>query len=722
MSKVEVFDKHIKEAEKLLLGEFTFDMLERVPFIKNLKTCDLLAVPGSGKTTALLAKLYCLSKHLPFSDGSGILVLAHTNSAVDEIEKKLKRHCPNLFAYPNFVGTIQSFVNKYLAIPYYQNKNNKNIYKIDEEIYKRSLKNVILNTFVASNETKQLYRTPKLKWKYNYGLSITSSSKQIIDIDTKHAIEIKKPKGNTKACNYEDWTDNIKSKIHENLYDIKTKLFIDGILTFRDCYFLAERYLTCYPSIIKIFQNRFSYVFIDEMQDLEKFQIDLIDKVFFNEQSETIIQRIGDKNQSIYNSVREVCDWNTRAEVNPEKYVDLTLNKSMRLSPVVGKLVDSFVFERSSGYIVEGNFDIQSENIVPERLISDGGIPPYLLLIEQNTTGVDIKNKFEELILKYNLNNTDSGKRNGFKIVAWNTEWNEVRPQVLEGQQIKKRLKDYFPDYTKETHAKKDDFNCLMKHLSLFDNEIRTLESVRKSILNAFIRVLSIEEIKIIKVIRGRSVKLNYTKQDLISFLKKDDEIYEDFKQKLFHWSFTLATQKAFSEVYESILGFINDELIKYDWDNSPKYRTNRNIEKAKEFIEQNDDSLHSVENNDIEYTSSDLNIEICSVHSVKGQTHCATMYIESAYERPTYESEKLILNNTSNPFNITSPLWLSPQNITNKYAKQALKMMYVGFSRPTHLLCYVTFLENVHAYLDKFLDSGWEIEIVFNSESGIKY
>lgn len=31
---------------------------------------------------------------MPFEDGSGILVLAHTNNAVDEIEKKLK-HCRN---------------------------------------------------------------------------------------------------------------------------------------------------------------------------------------------------------------------------------------------------------------------------------------------------------------------------------------------------------------------------------------------------------------------------------------------------------------------------------------------------------------------------------------------------------------------------------------------------------------------------------------------------
>ena len=83
-------DRHIKEAEAILINGKTFDKDERVPFIKNLETRDLLAVPGSGKTTALQAKLYCLAKQMPFDDSSGILVLSHTNKAVEEIEKKLK--------------------------------------------------------------------------------------------------------------------------------------------------------------------------------------------------------------------------------------------------------------------------------------------------------------------------------------------------------------------------------------------------------------------------------------------------------------------------------------------------------------------------------------------------------------------------------------------------------------------------------------------------------
>ncbi len=36
--------------------------------------------------------------------------------------------------------------------------------------------------------------------------------------------------------------------------------------------------------------------------------------------------------------------------------------------------------------------------------------------------------------------------------------------------------------------------------------------------------------------------------------------------------------------------------------------------------------------------------------------------------------------------------------------------MMYVGFSRPTHLLCFACFKENVKDDIELFRNAGWEI------------
>ena len=219
--KIEIKDKHIREAEQIFIGGSTFDEKERIPFIKNLETCDLLAVPGSGKTTALMAKLYCLSKQLPFEDGSGILVLAHTNATVDEIENELKKHCPNLFEYPNFIGTVQTFINTFLTIPYYQNKNRRIINKIDTTIYNNQLKNTVLNTFMATKQVKKLFRTPKIDWIYNFEINEYEEGKfNIIDRETKIKIDIKNPVGNTKKENYKDWSDSEKQSVVNNLINL----------------------------------------------------------------------------------------------------------------------------------------------------------------------------------------------------------------------------------------------------------------------------------------------------------------------------------------------------------------------------------------------------------------------------------------------------------------------------------------------------------------------
>lgn len=63
-ANMEINPDHIKKAEAILIGGNEFND-ERIKFINCLDTLDLLAVPGSGKTTALLAKLYCIAQQLP---------------------------------------------------------------------------------------------------------------------------------------------------------------------------------------------------------------------------------------------------------------------------------------------------------------------------------------------------------------------------------------------------------------------------------------------------------------------------------------------------------------------------------------------------------------------------------------------------------------------------------------------------------------------------------
>ncbi len=79
-----------------------------------------------------------------------------------------------------------------------------------------------------------------------------------------------------------------------------------GISSFQLAYSFADDYLTFYPEVLNILQNRFRFVFVDEAQDLNSIQLDIIDKIFNAGKSSTKVQRIGDKNQSIYGSGAKV--------------------------------------------------------------------------------------------------------------------------------------------------------------------------------------------------------------------------------------------------------------------------------------------------------------------------------------------------------------------------------------------------------------------------------
>lgn len=123
--------------DTLLKGYPDFDD-EKLAIIRSNKSTDIKACPGSGKTTTLLAKLVILANKMPLPANKGICVLTHTNVAIDEIKSKLRHQANVLFNYPNYFGTIQGFVDKYLTIPYFNSVSDVPIAAIDNERALRS--------------------------------------------------------------------------------------------------------------------------------------------------------------------------------------------------------------------------------------------------------------------------------------------------------------------------------------------------------------------------------------------------------------------------------------------------------------------------------------------------------------------------------------------------------------------------------------------------------
>lgn len=674
---INITDDDISYAEQLLLpAGKTFDP-ERIDFIRNFKTIDLQAVPGSGKTTALLAKLVILERKFPSADGSGILVLSHTNAAIDEIKEKIQKHCPRLFSYPNFIGTIQGFVDEFLAVPYYIQKFNKKPNRIDHEIYNEKIKSFTEKPWLYKlNFNKDI--TDKVAYIKNnneglfYSYRFQSSNEiQLVKKLNEGVLEISNPRGRTRAENYRDYTQKEKSDVYNWFFEFKKSILKSGILHYDDAYFLAERYLIKFPNIKCILQKRFALAFVDEMQDMDTHQYDLLERIFYDSgNSISVIQRIGDKNQAIYNSVKATDVWLDRATV-------LRLNGSQRLSKPIADVVKRFAL------YTDVNFDIVGLN--------ECTIKPHILVFENGAIG-NIIPCFAQIVREHGLEKT--GK--DIKVVCWNTDWKE--DDTSREDQAKLRLEDYHRGFKKEKGKPKQDYDCLKSYLIYYDKNKKTLEPLRKNILNALLKILRLENI-------NTSDTRPYTKKKLIDLVReKDLKRYEELNLNLYNWSIGIIKGKT-NDVWDEIKAYAPN-LFTILSDNP--------LSTSLTFL--NTDAAHIPvdENTELEatnhYKEDGLEIEITSVHSVKGQTHCATLYLESYFQKDgnganakSYESQRL------------SQQLLGANLATNigDRVKQSAKMAYVGFSRPTDLLCIAVHKDRFDTFLSTMSADIWEIRTV---------
>jgi DNA helicase II / ATP-dependent DNA helicase PcrA len=249
------------------------------------KICrDIQACPGSGKTTLLVAKLAILSKKWRWKD-RGICVLSHTNVARQEVEKRLASHptAYSLLSYPHFIGTIQVFVNRFLALPYLRNRGVEaptvDNYRHKERILKvleRRKYSAIQTTFSNRRNADKLLGN--LRLEFVDGHFIVGSSAGNLGLKDK------------------------SRPTYTQLEELKRNLWREQLFRYDEMYSIAWAYLDEYPRFVDALRFRFPWVFIDEMQDTDTVQEDLLTHIFSDD---SIVQRFGDVNQAIFKEMGE---------------------------------------------------------------------------------------------------------------------------------------------------------------------------------------------------------------------------------------------------------------------------------------------------------------------------------------------------------------------------------------------------------------------------------
>lgn len=657
----------IAYAEKILFGRIDVFDHERITFIEELRTCDLQAVPGSGKTTVLLAKLLILERYLPLTGNSGVLVISHTNAAMDEIRDKIAVHCPKLFSAPNFVGTIQSFVDKFLAIPFYVQLLNRKPYRIDDEIYtEKALQ--FSRVFLAGFSKPEQNNAKTYLNVYGNAASIRLSPAEPQDILTSgyqgKPVSIKKPRSNT------DWTPTEKARVLEWLMAFKNRLFSDGYLCFDDAYLLANNYIKSFPRIITILQQRFAFVFVDEMQDMDQHQYDLLETIFAGTSATIpVFQRIGDKNQAIFS------DHVSSNEVWVDRPIMHQLNGSHRLTPLNAAIVEKLA--------------CNPIGVTGHKKKEDGSaiaIPPHLLIYnDSNITAV--VPKFAALVEQFHVSgDIPRDSKHPYKAICWNTKEEDT----------KIRIKNFYPSFQKEHNKPKVNYNSLESYLYLFDARTKAFGAVMKNLGNALLRILRLEEI-------GDATGHSYTKTSFYQFMKETyPAIFDLLRLNLYTWSRDIMQSKH-AAVLLDIKAFIPQLLAVFG----------KSQDKSSPFINASFAHIPSVPPSIVVnpnwYQANGFQVEVATVHASKGQTHTATLYMESYYQRTVaatpgnYESERLsgFMMGAVRPVPV------------HEYVKQSLKMAYVGFSRPTHLLCFAVHEDRYNAKLSSLSTSEWKIEYV---------
>ncbi|MDD3063191.1 MAG: UvrD-helicase domain-containing protein [Massilibacteroides sp.] len=686
-------DNEIKIAhDALLKGKKTFDK-SRENIIKENRSCYVQACPGSGKTTALLAKLVILSNKMPLPEGKGVCVLTHTNVAIDEIKAKLGTKADVLFRYPNFFGTIQTFLHKYITAAALHYFYGSQIAYVDNDVANAALLK-IYDTLTFTNKLKKLIyahvvskahiietdeieilggidiltsanvinNIGKRVRKYDFQLSNYDWNK--IPKDKQELIRTKKDniiawQGKELILSFKvDWLNNkiytdsnqirMETEAGAEYIKLKEEMFAEGILSFDDAYDLAFRYIHEKNLSFSDFSDkRFQYLFVDEVQDCDNLQVELIKKIFADDK--VIIQRFGDYCQAIYDVEEKECTENNELKGDNVLYI----HDSNRFGENIAKPLRTLCMENN--HALHGNPDVHSaKSIIITYEDPLSVLPKYANLL--STTLIPEMGDRSVLEIAEKEREEDPLHRVNLKACGWVGK---------KGITNKRRLiESYFPSFEKKNVKQRVEGNS-------FEDFI--LKTPKKNVKDCAISIIQ----GILKVLDLCDVKngcRRYTRTSFLDFLHETDiELKEMLLQDVMSWSLLITQSHSDKDIHQ-----IKDTIYQYIVNTLLPIFAKSITQEATEFFNVANSGTQDgqvVEQGNV-YVKDGIEIEIATVHAVKGETHASTLYLETSYFGK-HESERLSAQFKGIPYIGTDERILS-----------SLKVAYVGMSRPRYLLC----------------------------------
>lgn len=669
----------IAESEKLILQD---DM--RISILKAMHSIDVQACPGSGKTTLIATKLILLAKKWN-SPHRGICVLSHTNVAKDEIISRLQcstsKAAQHLLKYPHFIGTIQEFIHRFLALPYIRSRGIQDI-TVDNEIYaKQAIKLLELAQFSWFKGTLNgLGNTIEQEAFFRGTFRYISQNGEEINLD-------KKPRS---------WNqDNNLQRAKRDLGRLKNYLDERGVFLFRDMYTHADKACTNNPELAEVIRARFPFFLIDEMQDTQKFQDELLSKVFLHNSS-LIVQRFGDPDQSIFNNIgTEESNQSFNGKLRDQ--MDYVIHTSHRFDGVLSNKICNLSFN-----------EIPLETELTEANLLDRA--------QAHTT----RNRFSDTVIIFNDDTCEKVIEHFAQIVSnqFSVEYKQNKKFTVKvvgavGAKIAPneaqfRIGHYWPDFDKtksKSHFKENYFIEAVRRCQ--ENSTIDLADNYKLLLTCILKLMRMCN-------KMDDNEKYFSSTTLREYLIKIGS-WTRFRKGLFYLlTETKVTKQQHWEIAcRTLISLLRLENIPAEATDYMAFHEDTNPDEARQA--EHASSLTPLKDNTLIHEDG-FHIELSTIHAVKGETHDATLVIET--KNHTFDLQTMLPYLTGELPSVEHPNASLPEKPNSLRAfkpnKVFMRQFYVAMSRPKHLLCLALHSDRISSEQIQLLQQrGWQVDII---------
>lgn len=402
-----------------------------------------------------------------------------------------------------------------------------------------------------------------------------------------------------------------------------------GYHTHDDMLAFSKKLLFEFKDLPKILSLRFPVVLIDEAQDTNESQSKLLATLF--DPSNSVVQRFGDKDQQIF-------DFGDKAVTDafPTRHKSqLILSETQRCSSHISN--------------VASRFSLSDFNMVSVVECVDKQHLPHLILFDKSTSNKVIS-KFAELLVS---NNVDLPKGAIIKSVG------QIGHVNLDDTKFPHTICHYDSTYTKPTSTRlgrpKSLYDLIKNTKTLFNENGENYPALN-IFFSGMLRLLADE----LKINYGTPYPFRNIAEQLEAAEMNSNGLngQDLFDGLLAIYNDTIASDLEHSQIKQRLEELLNRTGFK-------KYN--------KSFL--NVSATQSKEQSEV-ITINGIPIELNTIAGIKGETHTATLVLETFFRKHNIEDAiKIMLTGSAKERN-------------NDTTSKRIKHLYVAMTRPTKFLC----------------------------------